>query len=363
MKVGIITEPEQWNRFLMSQPEGHLLQSYQWGELVEQQGGRVYRLGVLENEHLTGAMMLSVIAVPLPVRLPGQRLCWMYCSRGPVVACPQSPALEVLMEEAHKIAREERAVVLRLEPNITEDDPKGDEWLQTYGALGFQTNPMAIHGRRSWTLDLRPDMDTLFANFRKAWRYDIRVAERKGMIVREAESDADFDAYYELLQSTSKRDGFFIHDKEHHKEMFRLYAQAGDVVLYLAELEGELLAAKMLIRFGPWCYDMFGATSEKDHGFPKAHLIQYRCLQWAKEKGCQYFDFRTIPEILEPGEEMWGVYQFKKGFGGFSRLHLPTQDYVYQSLVYTLWRWSAQIRRNLRHARHKKKYALAKSRM
>jgi peptidoglycan pentaglycine glycine transferase (the first glycine) len=362
MKVGIITDREQWNHFLINQPEGHLLQSYEWGELIEQQGGRVYRLGVLENEHLTGAMMLLVADIPLPVRFPGRRPCWLYCPRGPVVTDPQAPALRALVEEAHKIASEEHAVVLRLEPNITEDDSKSNEWLETYSVLGFQTNPMAIHGRRSWTLDLRPDMDTLFANFRKAWRYDIRVAERRGMIVREAASDADFDAYYALLQSTSKRDGFFIHNKEHHKEMFRLYAPNGDAVLYLAELEGELLAAKMLIRFGSWCYDMFGATSEKDHGFPKAHLIQYRCLQWAKEKGCHYFDFRIIPEILEPGEEMWGVYQFKKGFGGFSRLHLPTQDYVYQLPVYALWRWSAQTRRNLRRAKHKKKCVLAESR-
>jgi peptidoglycan pentaglycine glycine transferase (the first glycine) len=361
MKAGIIAEREQWNNFLMSQPEGHLLQSYQWGELIEQQGGRIYRLGVLENEQLIGAMMLLVADIPLPVRLPGRRPCWLYCSRGPVVMSPQSPALKALVEEAHKIAKEEHAVVLRLEPNITEDDPKSDEWLKTYSTLGFQTNPMAIHGRRSWTLDLRPDMDTIFSNFRKRYCQYIRVAERKGVIVRAAESDADFDAYYELLQSTSKRDGFFIHNKAHHKEMFRLYDQSGDVVLLLAELEGELIAAKMLIRFGSWCYEMFGATSDKDHGFPKAHLVQYRCLQWAKEKGCEYYDFRIIPEILEPGEEMWGIYQFKKGFGGFSRLHLPTQDYVYQLPVYALWRWSAQTRRNLRRARLKKKYAREKS--
>src|SRR5579875_147097 len=175
MKVGIITDREQWNHFLMSQPEGHLLQSYQWGELIEQQGGRVYRLGVLENEHLTGAMMLLVADIPLPVRFPRRRPCWLYCPRGPVVTDPQAPALKALVEEAHKIARDEHAVVLRLEPNITEGDSKSNEWLETYSVLGFQTNPMAIHGRRSWTLDLRPDMDTLFANFRKAWRYDIRV--------------------------------------------------------------------------------------------------------------------------------------------------------------------------------------------
>lgn len=353
LKVGIIAEGELWNRFLASQPGGHLLQSYQWGELIERQGGRIYRLGVLEDGHLIGAMMLSVAAVPLPAPLPGQHFSWLYCPRGPLVSGPQAPALAVLLEQAHVLARKEHALVLRLEPNLTEDDPQRDDWLAAYHALGFRTNPIAVHGRRSWVLDLRPDLDTLFANFRKAWRQDIHIAERRGVVVREAENEADFDAYYQLLQRTSERADFFIHGKKHHQEMLHLFSQTGDAVLYLAELEGKPIAAKMLIRFGNWCFDMFGATSDDDHSLPKTHLLQFRCLQWAKEQGCQFFDFRTIPEVLKPGEEMWGVYQFKKGFGGFSRLHLPTQDYVYHLPLYTLWRGSVQLRRHLRRVKRK----------
>ena len=354
IKVAVIIEPEAWNSFLLSQPEGHLLQSYQWGQLIERQGGRIYRLVALENGHLVGAMMLSVVALPLPSPFLQHNVCWLYCSRGPTVTSPH--ALTVLLEQAHALARKEHAVVLRLEPNITEDDPGRDDWMAIYRTLGFKTNPLAIHGRRSWTLDLRPDLDFLFANFRKTWRYDIRIAERKGVTIREAENEADFDAYYDLLQCTSQRDGFFIHSKQHHKEILRLFSQTGDAVLYLAELEGELIAAKMLIRFGEWCYDMFGASTDRDPSLPKTHLLQFRCLQWAKEQGCLYFDFRTIPEVLKPGEEMWGVYQFKKGFGGFSRLHLQTQDYVYHPFIYTLWRWSVQARRYLRRAKRKRAF-------
>jgi len=228
-------------------------------------------------------------------------------------------------------------------------------WVAAYHTLGFQTNPIAVHGRRTWVLDIRPRTDQLLANFRKAWRQDIQIAERRGVVVREAESGADFDAYYDLLKITSERDGFFIHSKEHHKEMLRLFAKKGDAVLYLAELEGESIAAKMLIRFGPWCYDMFGATSNTYHDLPKTHLLQFCCLQWAKEHGCAFFDFRTIPEVLKPGVEMWGVYQFKKGFGGFSRLNMPTQDYVYRPLIYMLWRGSVKVRRMLRRIKRKKR--------
>jgi lipid II:glycine glycyltransferase (peptidoglycan interpeptide bridge formation enzyme) len=244
MEVYIVTEREQWNGFLTSQPTGHLLQSYEWGKLLQHQGERIYRLGALENGRLVGAMMLSVAPIPLPAPIPRHRFSWLYCSRGPTGEFPNSPALASLVEYAHIIAQKEHAVVLRVEPNIADDDPNRAAWIAIYRALGFRTNPIAVHGRRSWVLDLRPDIDHLVANFRKAWRQNIRTAELQGIVVREAENEADFDAYYHLLKSTSERDGFFIHNKEHHKEMLRLFPKKDDAVLYLAEFEGEPVAAK-----------------------------------------------------------------------------------------------------------------------
>ncbi|MFL5628209.1 MAG: lipid II:glycine glycyltransferase FemX, partial [Ktedonobacteraceae bacterium] len=267
---------------------------------------------------------------------------------------PDEPALAALIGHAHEIGRQERAVVLRLEPNIADDDPAMDRWTAAYRALAFQTNPISVHGRRSWVLDIRPDIEQLLANFKMTWRQNVRSAERKGVVIREATSDADFDAYYELLKITSQRDAFFIHSKDYHKEILRQFASKGDAVLYLAEHEGEAIAAKMLIRFGDWCWDMFGATSDNKRNLKPAYLLQYRCFQWAKARGCTYFDFRTIPEILEPGEEMWGVYEYKKGFGGFSRLNIPTQDYVYRPLIYNAWRSLVEMRRARRHSERKK---------
>jgi lipid II:glycine glycyltransferase (peptidoglycan interpeptide bridge formation enzyme) len=261
--------------------------------------------------------------------------------------------LKALIESTREIARKEHAVVLRLEPNIADDDPNLDAWIAAYRALGFVTNPYAVHGRRSWVLDIRPASDQLLANFKMTWRQNVRSAERKGVIIRQAENDADFDAYYNLLKITSERDAFFIHDRDYHKEILRQFASKGDAILYLAEHEGEAIAAKMLIRFGDWCWDMFGASSNTKRNLKPTYLLQYRCIQWAQEKGCSYFDFRTIPEVLEPGEEMWGVYEYKKGFGGFSRLNMPTQDYIYRPLIYNTWRKLVEVRRTRRHEARK----------
>jgi peptidoglycan pentaglycine glycine transferase (the first glycine) len=347
-----ITDKGQWNGFLLSQPRGHLLQSYEWGELNRYLGGHIYRLGAFDNDQrMRGAMMLTLSPVA-GRRVP---LNWLYSSRGPTVESPDSPALPALIEYAQKVlARKERAVALRLEPNIADDDPNLEQWIAAYRGLGFQTNPYAVHGRRSWVLDIRPSAEELLAKFKMTWRQNVRSAERKGVVIREVASEADFDAYYSLLKLTSERDAFFIHGKDYHQEILRQFAEKGDAVLYLAEHEGEAIAAKMLIRFGDWCWDMFGATSNAKRNLKPAYLLQYRCFQWAQAKGCSYFDFRTIPEILEPGEEMWGVYEYKKGFGGFSRLNMPTQDYIYRPLIYSAWRKSVEVRRTRRHEERRK---------
>src|SRR2546430_8871002 len=134
-----ITDKAQWNRFLTSQPRGHLLQSYEWGELNQYLGGRIYRLGALENGHMIGSMLLTISPVPIPLPLPGVRFNWLYCSRGPTVERPDSPALAALMESVQKITHTEHAVVLRLEPNIADDDPQIDRWIAAYQNMGFQT--------------------------------------------------------------------------------------------------------------------------------------------------------------------------------------------------------------------------------
>lgn len=346
-----MTNKEEWNGFLLGQPRGHLLQSYEWGELNKYLGGQIYRLGAFENKRMVGSMLLTLAPVA-GRRVP---LNWLYSSRGPTVESPDSPALAALLEYARKmLAKPTHAIALRLEPNVADDDPAQEKWEAAYRALGFQVNPYAMHGRRSWVLDIRPSAEELLAKFKMTWRQNVRSAERKGVVIREAENAADFDAYYDLLKLTSERDAFFIHGKDYHQEIQRQFSDKGDVVLYLAEHEGEAIAAKVLIRFGDWCWDMFGATSNNKRNLKAAYLLQYRCFQWAQAKGCSYFDFRTIPEILEPGEEMWGVYEYKKGYGGFSRLNIPSQDYIFHPVIYSAWRKSVEVRRNRRQAARRK---------
>jgi peptidoglycan pentaglycine glycine transferase (the first glycine) len=345
MEVRIITDRVQWNGFLTQKRDGHLLQSYEWGELSSSLGNGVVRLGAFEREKLVGTMMFTIADVPRPNLFAIPRLKWLYCCRGPNLQQKSKQVLNALLEQAHTVARQEKAIILRLEPNITEEEDKDEGWSRSFQQLGFSINPISIHGRRSWVLDIRPDLEELFHHFRKKWRQNIRQAEKRGVIVRTGQSEVDFDAYYQLLRSTSAQQHFFLHPKSYYQQMFRTFVDTGNGVLFVAEHNQHIVGVNMLIRFGERCWDMYSASRDKRLGLNESYLLQYRCFEWAKAQGCTHFDFRVIPEVLDPNEEMWGIYEFKQGFGGGSALHIQTQDYIYRPLSYKAWHLIVKHRR------------------
>lgn len=355
MEVQIITDRDQWNSFLTRQSNGHLLQSFEWGELTESLGNTIIRLGAFEHGSLVGTMMLSITAAPLPTAIPFPRPRWIYCCRGPNIEPGHEGALNALMNRVHSIARRENAIMFRLEPNITEVEDRQEGWSGRFQQLGFQANPFSIHGRRNWVLDIRPDSDELFRHFNKKWRQNIRQAEKRGVTVRMGSSESDFDAFYKLLYSTSVQQRFFIHPRSYYERIFHTFIDTGNGALLIAEHNNQcIIGVNMIIRFGTRCWDMYSASLDKKLALNESYLLQQRCFEWAKAQGCTHFDFRTIPEVLDPSEEMWGIYEFKKGFGGYSDLVLPTQDYVYRPLLYKAWEMMVKHRRIQRKMEHQR---------
>ncbi|GCF07187.1 lipid II:glycine glycyltransferase FemX [Dictyobacter arantiisoli] len=347
IKIQEIHDREQWNAFLLRQPHGHFLQSYEWGELNREQGDQIYRLGVVDDERLIGALSLTVAAVPLP--LPKLLPTWLYSARGPVLEHLDVSVLTQLLQQVEGVAQQERAVVLRVEPNVADDDPNLDTWLAVYHKAGFQSNPNSVHGRRSWVLDLQPDRDALLHAFTPACRQRIYQAERQGVTIREACGEQDFHRYYELLKSSAELNDVFVHSKDYHRNLLQAFSRQHGATILLALQDGKAVAAKLLLRFGNWCWDMFNGHVGEDWLQPATYLLQYHALQWAQEQGCRFFDFRSIPDVLVPGEDLWDVYEYKKSFGGFSRLTMPTQDYIYQPLIYKPWRKLVEIGKQQRH--------------
>ena len=348
MEARIITDCQQWNDFVAASECCNITQSYEWGELTPDLGGEALRIGVVDDQGNICAAMLTLIS-PIPIL----RRTYFYAPRGPVTDEPDSPAMTVLLNFVKAEARKRGAFMLKIEPSVEDGNTR---WLTALHKRGFRPTPYSSHFRHEWVLDLRPDEKTLLAGMKEKWRYNIRLAGRKGVSVRRGEGQADIDSFYRLYETTSERDEFFIHDKTHYENVMRLYSRGERVALFLAEYEGEAIAGIIVLRFGRWSWYMYGASSNEHRNLMPNHLLQWNAMQWARSHGCWYYNFRGIPDVLEEGEDLWGVYVFKRGFGGFALRSLETHDLVYQPLIYAAYRRLLDVKR-WRDRRHREKQA------
>jgi peptidoglycan pentaglycine glycine transferase (the first glycine) len=344
MQAQIITDRQQWNDFVASSVCCNITQSYEWGDLAPALGAESLRVGVVDDTGSLGAVMLILVS-----RVPVLQQPYFYAPRGPVVDDPDSPAMTVLLNYVKAEARKRHAFMLKIEPSVLDGDMR---WLRALERRGFRKNPYAMHVRHEWVLDIRPDEKALLAAMKEKWRYNIRLASRKGITVRRGEGQTDIDTFYRLYETTSERDRFFIHNKAHYESVLHLYSEGDRAVLLLAEYQGKAIAGTIVLRLGHWSWYMFGASSNEERERMPNHLLQWAGIQWAKAHGCWYYNFRGIPDILEEGQELWGVYVFKRGFGGYAMRSLETHDLVYQPLIYEAYRKLLDVKR-WRDERHR----------
>jgi peptidoglycan pentaglycine glycine transferase (the first glycine) len=337
MEARIITDRQQWNDFVATSECCNITQSFEWGELAPHLGAEAMRVGVVDDQGKLCAAMLVLISTA-----PVIRRTYFYAPRGPVIDDPDTPAMTVLLNFVKAEARKRGAFMLKVEPSVADGDAC---WLVALRKRGFQPTPYASHIRHEWVLDLRPDEKTLLAGMKEKWRYNIRLAARKGITVRQGQGQTDLDTFYRIYQTTSERDQFFIHNKEHYEDVMRLFGEGERAALFLAEYEGEAIAGIIVLRFGRWSWYMYGASSNEHRNLMPNHLLQWNGMQWAKAHDCWYYNFRGIPDILEEGQELWGVYVFKRGFGGYAIRSLETHDLAYQPVIYAVYRRLLDLKR------------------
>lgn len=356
MEARLIEDRLLWNRFVASTPTGHLCQTYEWAEHSPGAEARTdsLRVGVLDDGRLVAAVLL------VRSKASGISAPFYYAPRGPVCADPHSSALPLLIDLARRECRRRGAFMMRAEPNVPDDDP---EWPHTFRSLGFRPTTHQIYLRSAWVTDIRPSEDQILAGMMMTWRQNVRSSARKGVTVRVGSGDADLEAFHRLLVETGARDQFPVYPKYVFADMLRNYSAeratrdaTAEMVLLIAEHEGVPIAAGIVAAFGTGSWSMMcGSSGLPEHRKLRPnYLLQWESMRWSKAHGAEYYDFRGIPDVLEPGQEMYGVYEFKRGFGGSVYRVGPTQDLVLRPAIYWPYVAAVTLRRDLQQWRRRR---------
>ena len=196
-------------------------------------------------------------------------------------------------------------------------------------------------------LDLTLSEDELLANMKPKWRYNIRLAEKKGVSVKACAEDG-IDVFYALYEQTAKRDGIALHTKDYYRSLLRLAKREGahsacTCTLYIAEHEGEALAAIIVLFLGKEAVYLYGASSNNKRNFMSAYLLQWAAIRDAKKVLCTSYDFYGMPPTDDENHPMHGLYRFKTGFGG-KIIHRPGSIDFPLSKLYAPFSFAEKLR-------------------
>ena len=321
-----------WQTFLSNHPDAHLLQTGEWGELKSAFGWEPVRI--------------------IPDDGPACQILFRHLPLGLTLAYIPKPAVggehlafsESFWTEVDSVCKKRRAVFLKIEPDAWDDEPA------TWNLKPATISPHNIQPPRTIIIDLTGSEDDILARMKQKTRYNIRLAAKKGVTVRAWD---DIPAFHEMMQITGGRDNFGVHSLEYYQRAYELFRPTGMAELLVAEFEEKSLAALMVFSRGRHAWYVYGASNNQERNRMPTYLLQWEAMRWARNKGAEEYDLWGIPDVdeetleeqfTERNDGLWGVYRFKRGFGGEVKRAIQAIDRVYNPTLY--WLYTKYMMRN-----------------
>ncbi|HUS84380.1 MAG TPA: peptidoglycan bridge formation glycyltransferase FemA/FemB family protein [Anaerolineales bacterium] len=339
----IIDNQDTWNTAMDNLDGGHLLQSWQWGELKSNYGWKPAR--ILWNDDT----QTPVAAAQLLFRTTSGNLTIAYCPRGPLLNWENPVHYRQVMSDLAAHASRHGAIFVKIDPEIPVGieqplDPEAPDRNQTnllrqsWQRLGWRESREQIQFRNTFKLDLITDEEALLANMKQKTRYNIRLSARRGVVIRRGGME-DLDLLYKMYAETSIRDGFIIRDPAYYREAWGSFIQDGVAQPLIAEVENEAVAAIIIYQFGKTATYLYGMSRALHRDKMPNYLLQWEAIRWAKEVGCLVYDFWGAPDHVDPDDPMYGVYRFKEGFGAQFVQTVGAWDFPIKPLQYRLYKY------------------------
>jgi lipid II:glycine glycyltransferase (peptidoglycan interpeptide bridge formation enzyme) len=323
----------EWDQFIARAPDAHILQVSAWGELKTAFGWQAIR--VIQGE--CGAQ-IHFRRLPFGFSMA-------YLPKGPI---GPAEVWDSLWTDVDLICRRERVILLLVEPNLFLDEILSSA---QYPPVGFSPGIQNIQPPRTIVVNLVGEESEVLNRMKQKTRYNIRLAQKRGI---EVQASQDIKLFHQLMKKTGERDGFGVHSYDYYQKAYDLFYPLGKCEVFIAYFQGEPLAALMAFAHGRSAWYFYGASTDQYREYMPTYLLQFEAMRWARAQGCQCYDLWGVPdldeailerEFLQHKEGLWGVYRFKRGFGGDVRRAIDPWQRIYQPALYPLYRWWVQKRK------------------
>ncbi len=341
MKLINNLDTKLWEAFIKTNPgiSGvEFLLSPAWIEISKKEEERVETVAIVRQKDYRDQeiKLEDVLALALIIKrkIKGPWF-YLYAPRGPLLAQgldrkEKKAVINFFLKSVHRLYK--KAIFFRIEPA----NEKSHRWQRHFptwrlASLFRIKKVKSIQPEKTVVVDLSREPDKIIKSFKQKARYNIRLAQRKGVTV-EAGSEADLDEFWRLLQATSKRDRFRLHNKEHYRQLLAS-SKPGFIELYFAYYKNKKIATAIVSFYGKKATYLHGASDNNYRQVMAPHYLQFELMKLARERNCLSYDLYGIDRQAWPG-----VTRFKLGFAGAEKRYPGTFAVIYRPRLYALYR-------------------------
>lgn len=339
----------EYKKFLEGHEKCNFQQSLEWAEIKKPNWQPEVILAEDEQKNIIGSLCVLIRKIPIFGNL-------MYASRGPVCDVHDIAVIKQLTDGAKELAKKYNAIGLRIEPDVESDDKTFRDIVEN---LGYKIKDDAkdfkdqIQPRYVFRLDVKDKTEEeVMAGFHQKWRYNIRLAGRKGVVVKEGTRE-DLKDFHKIMEETGKRDDFIIRPLSYFEKMYDNLVPGGHMKLLMAYYEDKPISGVIPIMYGNKTWYLYGASSNQHRNLMPNYLLQWEMIKMSIAKHDAIYDFRGVSGVVDENHPQYGLYRFKKGFGAkftefIGEIYIP-----FKPIKYQLYKISEKIFKTLRKIKRK----------
>jgi lipid II:glycine glycyltransferase (peptidoglycan interpeptide bridge formation enzyme) len=276
-------------------------------------------LGEFDGQRITAGYQLTIH--PLPFN--NFHLAYLPKSLVP------SPEIFASLKE---IGRQYNCIFVKIEPNALPEE-KAIKLLNDNCFLG-----RPLFTKYTFQIDLNLSEEQLLTNMKEKTRYNLRLAQKHGVVIHEDNSPQAFAAYLRLTQETTKRQRFFAHSPRYHQLMWETLQPPGLAHLLTATYQGKILVTWILFLFNNILYYPYGASSDENRETMASNLMMWEAIRWGKANNAKIFDlWGALGPNPNRRDPWYGFHRFKEGYGGKLVEFVGTYDFVIDNRFYSFY--------------------------
>ena len=329
----------EYTEFLETHERCNFQQSLEWAKVKISWKHEVI-LAEDNSGKIIGSLMVWIRKIPIFGNI-------MYSARGPVCDIHNMEVLKQLSEGIQQLAKKYNAIVMRMEPDIVSSD---ETFRNIMIDLGYQIKDDAknfreeIQPRYVFRLNTKNKTEEeLFKNLHSKTRYNVRLATKKGVVIKEGTRD-DLKVFHKIMITTGIRDGFITRPLSYFERMYDCLGEK-HMKLLMAYYNDEPISGVIVIMYGNKTWYLYGASSNEHRNLMPNYLLQWEMVKIALANKSDIYDLRGVPGIADNSN---GLYRFKKGFGAEYTEFIGEVYMEFKPLRYRLYKFSEKAYRNIR---------------